>query len=90
MHDLMSESSMHVEVSINGDVSQDNGNKCGKPRDSSGWDGKQRVDRRAVVEYPEEASHGEDSDEDALPKQDIDADEGESRIPRTVPLEKNF
>ena len=87
MHDLMSESSMHVEVSINGDVSQDNGNKCGKPRDSSGWDGKQRVDRRAVVEHSEEASHGEDSDEDALPKQEIDADEGESTIPRTVPLE---
>lgn len=46
------------------------------PRDSKGWDGKLRVDRRAVVTNAEILSDPEYSDEDAPPVDQIDADEG--------------
>ncbi|KAI9805869.1 MAG: hypothetical protein M1825_000483 [Sarcosagium campestre] len=46
------------------------------PRDSKGWDGKLRVDRRAVVTNPNAMSDAEDSDGDEAPPQEqIDADE---------------
>lgn len=45
-------------------------------RDSKGWDGKLRVDRRAVVTNPEAWSDPEYSGEDAPPVEQIEADEG--------------
>lgn len=45
-------------------------------QDSKGWDGKLRVDRRAVVTNAEILSDPEYSDEDALPVEEIVADEG--------------
>ncbi|KAL9633845.1 MAG: hypothetical protein Q9164_004448 [Protoblastenia rupestris] len=45
------------------------------PRDSKGWDGKLRVDRRAVVTNAEALSDPEYSDEDAPPVEEIGADE---------------
>lgn len=47
-----------------------------RPRDSKGWDGKLRVDRRATVTNAEILSDPEHSDEDAPPVDQIDADEG--------------
>ena len=46
------------------------------PRDSKGWDGKLRVDRRAVVTNGEALSDPEYSDKDAPPVEQIGADEG--------------
>ncbi|MCJ1479528.1 hypothetical protein MMC13_008214 [Lambiella insularis] len=46
-----------------------------KPKDSSGWDGKPRVEKRAVLANPEALSDPEYSDEDAPPVQHIEADE---------------
>ena len=45
-------------------------------QDSKGWDGKLRVDRRAVVSNAEILSDPEHSDEDAPPVEQIVADEG--------------
>lgn len=45
-------------------------------QDSKGWDGKLRVDRRAVVTNAEILSDPEYSDEDAPPVEQISADEG--------------
>lgn len=47
-----------------------------KLRDSKGWDGKLRVDKRAVLSNPEALSDPEWSDEDAPPVDKIEADEG--------------
>jgi protein phosphatase 1 regulatory subunit 7 len=46
------------------------------PRDSKGWDGKLRIDRRAVITNPEALSDPDYSDEDAPPVDQIEADEG--------------
>lgn len=46
------------------------------PHDSKGWDGKLRVDRKAVVTNAEILSDPEYSDEDAPPVEQIEADEG--------------
>lgn len=46
------------------------------PHDSKGWDGKLRVDRKAVVTNAEILSDPEYSDEDAPPVEQINADEG--------------
>ncbi|KAL6713786.1 protein phosphatase regulatory subunit Sds22 [Lecanora helva] len=46
-----------------------------RPHDSKGWDGKLRVDRRAVVTNAEILSDPEYSDEDAPPVDQINADE---------------
>ena len=46
-------------------------------QDSKGWDGKLRVDRRAVVTNAEILSDPEHSDEDAPPVVQILADEGD-------------
>lgn len=52
-----------------------------KPRDSKGWDGKLRVDKRAVLSNAEALSDPEGSeDEDAPPVDEIEADEGKSII----------
>ena len=45
-------------------------------QDSKGWDGKLRVDRRAVITNAEILSDPEYSDEDAPPVEHIVADEG--------------
>lgn len=45
-------------------------------QDSNGWDGKLRVERRAVVTNAEILSDPEYSDEDAPPVEQIVADEG--------------
>ena len=45
-------------------------------RDSRGWDGKLRVKKRAVITNTEALSDPENSDEDALPVEQIEADEG--------------
>ena len=50
--------------------------KTPKLQDSKGWDGKLRVERRALVANPEALSDPEYSDEDAPPVEQIDADEG--------------
>ncbi len=46
------------------------------PKDSKGWDGKLRLERRPVTTNPEALSDPEYSDEDAPPVQEIEADEG--------------
>ena len=45
-------------------------------RDSQGWDGKLRLERRAVITNPEVLSDPDYSDEDAPPAEQIEADEG--------------
>ncbi|KAI9841425.1 MAG: hypothetical protein M1837_000701 [Sclerophora amabilis] len=49
--------------------------KQDSPRDRKGWDGKLRVDRKAVITNPDALSDPEYSDEDAPPVVQIDADE---------------
>ena len=51
-------------------------------RDSQGWDGKLRMDKKAMVSNAEILSDPEHSDEDAPPVEQIGADEGKRR-PRT-------
>lgn len=47
------------------------------PKDSKGWDGKLRIDRRPVLDNPEAISDPEYSDEEnVLPGEEISADEG--------------
>jgi protein phosphatase 1 regulatory subunit 7 len=47
------------------------------PRDSKGWDGKLRVEKKPVLQNPEAISDPEYSDEEnILPGEQIDADEG--------------
>ena len=50
------------------------------PRNSKGWDGKLRVDRRAVVTNAEAMSDPEHSDGDAPPVEQINADEGRYKV----------
>lgn len=50
--------------------------KVTSPLDSSGWDGKARVERKAVLANLEALSDPEYSDEDAPPVDQIEADEG--------------
>lgn len=47
-------------------------------RNSQGWDGKLRKEKKAVVANAEILSDPEHSDEDAPPVEQIDADEGMS------------
>ena len=49
----------------------------GTLQDGKGWDGKLRVNRRAVVTNAEMLSDPEYSDEDAPPVEQISADEGQ-------------
>ena len=53
------------------------------PRDSKGWDGKLRVDKKAIHVNTDALSDPDFSDEDAPPVEQIDADEG-STLPTTV------
>lgn len=47
------------------------------PPNSSGWDGKLRVDKKVVLSNAEVLSDPDYSDEDAPPVEQIDADEGQ-------------
>ncbi|KAK3722265.1 protein phosphatase regulatory subunit Sds22 [Vermiconidia calcicola] len=49
--------------------------KPSTPHSKSGWDGKLRVNKQAVLANPEALSDPEYSDEDAPPQEQIDADE---------------
>ena len=47
------------------------------PKDSKGWDGKLRIDRKPMLENPEAISDPEYSDEEhVIPGEEISADEG--------------
>ena len=50
--------------------------KASSLRDRQGWDGKLRVDKKAVVTNADALSDRENSDEDAPPVDSINADEG--------------
>ena len=50
--------------------------KSTTPKSKTGWDGKLRVNKQAVLANPEALSDPEYSDEDAPPPEQIDADEG--------------
>ena len=50
------------------------------PTNSRGWDGKLRVERRAILTNPEALSDPDYSDEDAPAVEEIAADEGEARL----------
>ena len=54
------------------------------PRDSKGWDGKLRIEKRAVVTNAEALSDPDHSDEDAPPVEQIAADEGSANEKLTV------
>ena len=51
--------------------------KPNTPQSRSGWDGKLRVNKQAVLANPEALSDPEYSDEDAPPVEEIEADEGQ-------------
>lgn len=55
--------------------------KASSLRDSQGWDGKLRVEKKAVITNAEILSDPEYSDEDAPPVEQISADEGTSAFP---------
>lgn len=58
------------------------------PRDSKGWDGKLRVERHPVMTNPEAISDPEYSDEEnVLPGDQIDADEGMRVSSTTFPFD---
>ena len=62
---------------INGsDEPNSSPSKSSTPQSKSGWDGKLRVNKQAVIANPEALSDPEYSDEDAPPPEQIDADEG--------------
>lgn len=72
----MSEESANVTIDSSANaLSSTNGNT---PRDSSGWDGKLRVGRRAEVVNADILSDPEYSDEDVPPVEQISADDGRS------------
>lgn len=50
--------------------------KSSTPKSKSGWDGKLRVEKQAVLANPEALDDPEYSDEDAPPPEQIDADQG--------------
>jgi protein phosphatase 1 regulatory subunit 7 len=69
---MTSESTPHVELP--GDAAH-NQTDHQPPRDSKGWDGKLRLEKRPVITNPGALSDPEHSDEDALPVEQIEADE---------------
>lgn len=63
----------------------DSAGHSSKPRDSNGWDGKLRVEKKAVLANPEALTDPDHSDEDAPPVEQIDADEGEISLASRTP-----
>lgn len=58
----------------------ENGAQPSRPHDSRGWDGKARVEKRAVIANPGTLSDSDNSDEEIHPPEQIAADEGKSRV----------
>lgn len=50
--------------------------KSSTPKSKSGWDGKLRVNKQAVLANPEALEDPDYSDDDAPPPEEIGADEG--------------
>lgn len=73
---MTSESAPHVELpaETNGDASHNQADHK-SPRDSKGWDGKLRLEKRPVITNSGALSDPEHSDEDALPVEQLEADE---------------
>jgi hypothetical protein len=65
-------------ISISDDAEAHDNSKSGEtPRSSRGWDGKLRVEKKLELANPEALSDPEYSDEEqVLPGEEIDADEG--------------
>ena len=59
------------EGEVNGTLS-----RSSTPHSQSGWDGKLRINKQAILANPEALSDPDYSDEDAPPVDQIDADEG--------------
>lgn len=72
----MSASDEHVHLPDAAPNGGDASKSRKSPRSSAGWDGKLRIDRRPVITNPEVLSDPEYSDEDAPPREQIEADEG--------------
>lgn len=72
----MSESSQIPNVN---NEPNENSSKPSTPHSKSGWDGKLRVNKQAVLANPEALSDPDYSDEDAPPPEQIDADEGTNK-----------
>lgn len=53
-------------------------------KNKEGWDGKLRVDQRAVITNPEALEDSDYSDPEAPPVEEIDADEG-TKFEHVVP-----
>lgn len=73
-------------ISINNDDEEHGSPKTnGTPRSSTGWDGKLRIEKKAELVNPEAISDPEYSDEEqVLPGQTIEADEGTYLHPHTA------
>ena len=65
-----------VEATNGVDSTNGTPSKAHTPHSKSGWDGKLRVNKQAVLANPEALSDPEYSDEDAPPVDQIEADEG--------------
>lgn len=63
-------------MSEEGKIPNGNTSKPNTPKSKSGWDGKLRVNKQAVLANPEALSDPEYSDDDAPLPEQIDADEG--------------
>ena len=61
-----------------GDDEKNNTPSKTTPTSKSGWDGKLRVTKKAVLANPEALSDPEYSDEDAPPVEEIEADDGQN------------
>jgi hypothetical protein len=68
---------MEKENTLPGNGSNGGENPHQTPTDSTGWDGKLRIDRKPVLQNPEAISDPEYSDEEhVIPGEQISADEG--------------
>ena len=67
-----------------GSTPNGNTSKPNTPLSKSGWDGKLRVNKQAVLANPEALSDPEYSDEDAPRPEQINADEGMRERERQV------
>ena len=72
----------HFDMKDEGPASED---QAAGSTNAEGWDGKLRVDRRAVLVNPEALSDPDYSDEDAPPVQQLAADEGSVFLKADIP-----
>lgn len=59
-------------------------------KNKEGWDGKLRVEPKAVITNPEALEDSDYSDPEAPPVEEIDADEGKTREKRAFPERKLY